>query len=358
MGVYSLNNNNNIDVELNRDSYIECHLAPGMEASMNIVAEAEINWNRLTQAVGIQEFNYYEATGEEMVYTEASGSGFFDSVKKFFLNLWEKIKGLFRKFFALIGSYTKTDKQFVDKYKKHLLSVNTRDFKYKGYKFTKLTDNCVDAAYKNAISSIESDVKDLELSANGALKDVELKIDDKQDVIEKARANAIGQTGSLDGTEFTKELFMLFRNGEDQKEELDNINVSEQLVFISENSKLEKAAKDNYKTLEKTIKEAIKAVEKAEKEALKGVPTKDQNGAFDKDATSKNSLKVQYAHAKFSFLKEAETIATVVNGAQLTAIKDQNRQAKAICVSLMNYKPKNESTSFEEGAFLSGVNFI
>ena len=42
-------------------------------------------------------------------------------------------------------------------------------------------------------------------------------------------------------------------------------------------------------------------------------------------------------------------------GAYLTALKDRNRQAKSICVSAMNYKPKNEATDlggYSEGASL------
>ena len=134
MGVYT--NNSSLALEAGE---IECKYEPGLEAALNMVAESESNYNKLMQAIGIHELNVLESTGAEMVYEAGDIKSLAESVKKFFLNIWEKIKGLFKKFFALFDGYIKSDKEFIRKYKKDLMKLtNTKDYKYKGYEFENL----------------------------------------------------------------------------------------------------------------------------------------------------------------------------------------------------------------------------
>lgn len=342
MGVYSMSNR---ELELTT-GIIECAHEPGLEGAYAIVAESEANYNAIMQAVGVAELAVYESTGYEMVYEAGDVKGFFGKVKEFFVNLLEKIRGLFKKFFAMFDSYTKNDKDFVNKYKKHLLSVNTRNFKYKGFNFTL---DAVDV--DKASSAIQGVMPSGSTSGNISSLQAEIaKSENRVELVEKMRGKAIGES-SLEAGEFTKELFKKLRSGEDTKEEMDNISVTDQLVAISENSALKKAAEKQFKDLEKAIKEAIKTVEKSQNELLKGVPDK-----TDKEATALRAAQIKVASNHVANLKDKLAILQVINGAKLTAIKDCNRQAKAICVALMNYKPKNESTIFaNEGGFLAGV---
>ena len=336
MGVYSMTNR---ETELTA-GIIECMHEPGLEGAYAIVAESEANYNKIMQAVGVAELAVFESTGEEMVYEAADVKGFFGKVKEFFVNLWEKIKGLFKKFFAMFDSYVKNDKDFVSKYKKHLLSVNTRDFKYKGYNFTidAVSVNKADSAINKIIPAMED-------------KKALLAIEDRAELVEKMRGAAIGES-SLEAGEFSKELFKKLRSGEDAKEELDNISVTDLLMAISENSNLKKEAEKNFKDIEKSIKEAIKTTNKLQDRILKVTPDKS-----DKDATTLRAEEIKAASTHVANLKDKLAIVQLVNGAVLTAIKDKNRQSKAICVALMNYKPKNESYDFtnESAGFLAGV---
>ena len=344
MGVYSMTNR---ETELTA-GIIECMHEPGLEGAYAIVAESEANYNKIMQAVGVAELAVFESTGEEMVYEAADVKGFFGKVKEFFVNLWEKIKGLFKKFFAMFDSYVKSDKDFVNKYKKHLLTVNTRDFKYKGYNFD------VDAIELNdASSKIDGIIgKYLHVSDNKAVLDKLItEMDDRTELLEKIRGAAIGES-SLEAGEFTKELFSKFRSGEDSKEELDNVSVSDLLLNISGSSKLKTTAEKEYKVLEKEIKEAMKNLDKTEKELLRVVPDKN-----DSDATELRATQIKVASNAVGLLKDKMSILQLINGAKLTAIKDCNRQSKAICTALMTYKPKNESYDFtnESAGFLAGV---
>lgn len=342
MGVYSMSNR---ELELTT-GIIECAHEPGLEGAYAIVAESEANYNAIMQAVGVAELAVYESTGYEMVYEAGDVKGFFGKVKEFFMNLLEKIRGLFKKFFSMFDSYTKNDKDFVNKYKKHLLSVNTKNFKYKGFNFT-LDAVDLDRASTAMQGVIPSGSTSGDITS---LQNEIAKSENRVELVEKMRGKAIGES-SLEAGEFTKELFKKLRSGEDSKEEMDNISVTDQLIAISENSALKKAAEKQFKDLEKAIKEAIKTVEKSQNELLKGVPDK-----TDKEATVLRAAKIKVASNHVSNLKDKLAILQVINGAKLTAIKDCNRQAKAICVALMNYKPKNESTVFtNESGFLAGV---
>ena len=137
MGMYSRNiySDGAVSELLENCEAIEPRTDYFAEAALNIVVEGEENYNRIVQAVGIDEYNYFEENGVEMVYEAADIKGFFGKIKAFFVNLLQKIKGLIKKFISLFDSYTKSDKDFVNKYRRHLVSVNMKNFEYKGYKF-------------------------------------------------------------------------------------------------------------------------------------------------------------------------------------------------------------------------------
>lgn len=324
------------------------------ESAAAIIAQNEANYTNIMKSIGITELSIYESTGAEMIYESANIKGFFSKIKEFFVKLWNKIKGMFKKFFMLIASYTMKDKDFINKYKKDLLRVNTRDLKVNGYEFTNLNwsvdtaDKAIDKVIKKNLGGISGFSVD---SKNAAAINDAYEKNDREDAIEEMRAFSIGQTGSLNESEFTQELFEYFRDGEDSPVELDKISISSCIAIISGSHDAEKNAKKAFKSTEKAINTVLKDLDKTEKEALKSVPTKndqnktDESAAIVKATSNMNS----YIHAKMNIL-------TKVNGALLRAIKDQNRQAKAICVKAINYKPKNEGFNhYTEGGFLSGV---
>jgi hypothetical protein len=332
MGVYT----SNVSVNFDTDSFIECQYEPGIEAAYNIVAESEANYNAIMQAVGVHELAVFESTGAEMIYEATDVEGFKAKVKQFIRNIWEKIKGLFRKFFAMLNSFLKTDKEFINKYKKHLLQVDTRDFKYKGFVFTNLSYDL------NAASS------KMENLFENKKEDVELDADDKAQIVESMRG--VIDNSSYDAGEFSKRLFKFFRNEEETKDDLDNISVSQEILNISDNSRLKKDAQDAYSDLERVIKKNLRQVENEGNKIIRKANTKEEM------KTAANDIK-KYSNEIY-FIKEQLNILQIINGAKLQAIKGQNRQSKAICVALMNYKPKNESYSFEDSmneSFLSGV---
>ena len=378
MGVYSIGRNYSRDFD--NTGIVECQYEPGMEAALNIVAESELNFNKLMQAVAKDELGYLQENGVEMVYESGTASGFIEKLKAFFLKIWEKIKGLFRKFFAKINSYLIDDKKFADKYKDRVINANLKDFKFKGFKFTNLDGNSVTAkdtfnaalgklddgntfaTYNKNYGSIVDSVK----MNNGSKKEeikraVEKFNDDEQDLLEEARGATIN-CGSCTSTEFTEELFKYFRDDETSKEEKElsdlGTNPSDLLSIISTTKKTIDLTKKDLSDFERSIKDTTKALDKASRDLTNAIPDKNK----EKDAQEAMSIAVQVVNIWAKIRKDALAIAQVVNGAKLTAIKDRNRQAKAICVALVGRKSIKESYddySYNEGAsFLSELNFI
>ncbi|MCK9198483.1 MAG: hypothetical protein M0P49_02660 [Bacilli bacterium] len=306
------------------------------------------------QAIGIDELAVLESTGAEMVYEAVDIKSVFGKIKEFFVNLFRKIQGIFQKLMALINSWVRDDKAFVAKYKKHLMGISTKDFEYKGYVFTNQNLD-IAAASKKGMEIIE---KEVGATIDNAWKDAaDAKkwtdaTENKSDILEKARGAVIGGN-PIDSGDFAKELFMFFRNGEDSKVDIDNVSVTALLSIIDGAAEAKKQADKAYREVEKCFKEFFTAVDKAEKELVKVVPK--GTDAENTDA----SVKIRGGSACMQFVKDQAGIVTVLNGAKLSAIKDENRQAKSICVQLMNYAPKNESAFVhtEGSSFLNSVVF-
>lgn len=345
MGIYSLKNNYSADILTEGLEYVsECSSDDFMTESYNNILESEENYNRLMQMVGVAELAAYESTGE-VLYEASDVGGFVSKVKEFFKKIWEKIQGIFKKFFALVSSFTKSNKDFVNKYKKDILMGSLKGLEFKGYKFTINTDAVKEAntRLENKIASVDTDLDD-----SGSIKALE----DRDDFMEELRGLGVSsKAGKLDANEFRKELFELFRNGESSKEVLEDtdIDVNGLISNLISEAEITKKAKRAYNTMKKTIDEEIKGFERSSKNELKKVTGKDS----DSDAATKQMKtlndKLVMSRAKISILE-------AVNGAMLTAIRDEARQAKSICVKLIGRKPKNESFMMENG-FLNGVTF-
>lgn len=361
MGMFSTNNFYVESAIIDDESIIaqECFEDNMHVAALRVVAESENNWNQIMQAMAISELAAYEETGDADYYITESGSGFLESVKAFFRNLMEKVKGIFQKLISTIDSWAKDDKAFVNKYKDKILKATTKDFEFEGYKFTYKIGNVVDVeSVKNASLSDFEQYKDGQKDHYDKLKE-EFSGDKLTDLLDEERANLIKDystsgynSDSCDASDFNKELFEALRDGESSKNTIDNISPTDYIRVISNTADVKKNAKKAYDNVIKGIQKAYNSVDKAAKEIGKPVP-KDANSA-DRGAY------VGFCGAFSGYLRNFETLNVQAYGALLQAIKDENRQAKAVCVKLMSYKPKNESASYYEegGSLLGNVRFI
>ena len=372
MGVFS---SMYTDTYINENDYIEPVEEAGIEAALAVVVESENNFNAIMQAIGINELAVLESTGENMIYEASDNKGFFAKFKEFLLNIIKKIAGIFKKFIAMLDSWTKSDKDFVTKYEKQLKKVDTRDFKFNGYKFTINRLPMSEDAYKNCFDVQKvGNVITKNASTTFSLPKFEnvnkMHVDaakaydeDKYDIIENMRSYAIGGTSSFTAAEFADELFEMARNGESSTTELELKDVGDVLGIINnlKNAESEKkeATKD-YTNFEKTIRQIIRGVEAKEKEAGKLDERGRYGTGYPNGTNGTKSDMMLMASTAAKIIKDALAIAQTVNGARLTALKDRNRQAKSICVKLLTYKPTHESFDHyndDDDSFLSNVHF-
>ena len=82
-----------------------------VEAAARVSAEAQVNWNKIMEACTITEFACLESTGQEFLYEAGNLSAFFEKVKAFFKNLWQKIQSIFKKAAMQFNAMISNDKE-------------------------------------------------------------------------------------------------------------------------------------------------------------------------------------------------------------------------------------------------------
>lgn len=355
MGFYTSSTVNENFVE---DIYAEeSQFDPGIKGAMEIIAENEENYSMLMKAIGINELRYFEENGTEIVYEGTTLSGFFTKAKEFFLNILAKVKGLFKKFISMIDSLILSDKDFIKKYRPTLLGINTKDFSFKGYNFT--VDSKV---VENADKKIDSYLSKLGFgrvdatptNANEIEKINNLVTDwtsNKESHVETMRGEALGKSAKLTSKEFSETLFAMLRGNEDKPVEITKVNVNDYISIITSFKEAKTAAQNSFKVIEKRINDLVKELNAKEKEI---------GNTYGDDATA-NTGKAAAIRMISKYVEASKihlNITQQVQGMMMSALKQESRQAKAVCVRLVSYKPKNEGFVYEGAeSALSGVVF-
>lgn len=362
MGIYTTQSLYGINENFLEDIHVEESMYdPGIKGATAIIVENERNFSELMKAVGIDELRYFEESGTEIIYESSRIKGLFTKIKEYFRTAFEKIKGLFKKMMALIDSWIKNDQDFVKKYRNTLLQVDTKGFEYEGYIHT-LDKVELKSSADKTLSYLESSGMDSK-NVGPHVKNAK-KVEDQVNAIEKWRSNkedhmdklrgvAAGESSvKLNDKDFKEKLYEKLRNNEKDKVKIGKISVPSLLEIVSSFKDSKKILNDNMKALEKNINDIIKNLNDQEKSLSKDIP------GDDKDAIKARATAIRFASEVASAQKSRLNILQIVNGAVMSALKQQNRQAKSMCVRLINYKPKNESFVSEGSSLLNGVTFI
>lgn len=350
MGIYSIHESNE-SLLSNMEPY-EIYTENFYEAGLQIAYETAVNQHNLMKAIGIQELAALEETGEEIVYEAVNVKGIIDKMKAAIIKLWNKIKALVAKFAAKFQSFGGDDKKFINRYKKQILMGSTKGLEVKGYNFTTDALTVSDAVSKGLNTEAAKAAK----AVMGGATDTKVNKDDFED---KMRGAILGK-GSLDASEFSKELKAVYRSGEDSPQTLENINKGEIVAFLSSGTdKSIKAIKADLTTQEKEYNNAIKKLNDLEKKLLKEKPADGDKYA----AASEGLANISDANQVFT---TGMSLIQLVHSARMKAFNDKRHQCKSICSKIIGRKePKNESygyedyDNFDEGAsFISGVELI
>ena len=299
--------------------------------------------------------------GQEFVYTEGVVGDFVSSIKKFLLKIWDKIKALFKRFIMLFDSYTKTDKEFVNKYRDQIYTgKNLSDFSFKGYRF-KIEDSTVKRAIEQckSISKTESGVEDK------GDEDIDRKQENISDRIEEIRGDISktlgGAGGKLDQSEFTKEVHEALRGGMSSKEDISDIKLNEIVGYLTGSSDTKKIIDTAFRESKRSIDDDIKIAERSIRDSQKGLGKKETS---DDEAKTANTH-IKNKNYQLGLIRATKTILVALDGQILQALKDRSRQSKAILIKIVHHNPKNESSVSEgwqhsdmtQANFLSGIEF-
>lgn len=360
MGIYSTKSIYENSVALDDVQIEEIHEENFMEAALRHTYENTTNLNKVMKSIGIMELSYYEEHGEDMIYEAGDVKGLFAKLKAVIMKIWAKIKSLFNKFFAKIQSFGKDDKAFINKYKKEILKANMKDFEYKGYEFT--LDKIDGRMLINRYDAFNIPGIDFNLLQNNpSPSDIQSFLDqynkyDDDDIYDKLRGTLLNSKSSFDNSEFNKELFELFRNGESKKETLDTrkdaLNRTSIIYFLTNINVLDKKMfKNDLTEVEKSIKDMIKELNKMEKEF-------DIKSGDDKALIEEKSKGLQLLRIGNNLNSQYLNMVEQVHAAKMQAFNDKRKQCKAICVKLLGRKAKNESYYDDEYDYSYNENFV
>lgn len=363
-------------------------------AMTQLMVENERNYALMMKVVGISELAAIERDGEA-IYESSDVSGFFGKIKEFFKNILEKLKRLFKNFAVKFDSWTKSNKDFVNKYKKQLAIAKTTDFKFDGFKYNNLdghsgTEKFIDEGrFKDALKpkdangingSIVGSIIDTDPDkVVGAVKyhidpdtnttnnnqtDIKKLLDsideDYTDIQDNLRASVAAEfiksnEKSMDSNEFIDELFKGFRSGEDKKEELELSDVggiTSLMTILLNDSKVQSDLNKQFSANKKFIDGYTKALDKAQTTLLKDTPTKNTtSGSASYNVSNQISIAVRAVSVINRSIKDYQQYWIQAENAFMRAIKDRAAQAKAVCAKVLTYKAKNEDVDYSDEGF-------
>lgn len=333
----------------------------GVSGALMHVYENECNFNAIVKSVGLSELKYYTETGKDLFLNEAGAfSSFIAKVKAFFKKVLEKIKAIFNKFMAVMNSFMMKDKEFVKKYSAEIRRKSLKDLEFNGY--AKLAKGSID---------VKNFINDSKFEEMSTLTDVKASLtkysEDINEEYDTNRGEIVKKNGSkLTRTEMLEELREACYGDKEIFEVDDSIRTAS--MSIIENTKdVIKKLDEKYKAYDKAFKEAIKNLEKAEKDFngktftadnvtlddsddVSGQSATDAKANKAKDYNKNSQAYIKNYNQRLNIARELADDATAIHGFLAGMFKDQNRQARAICVKIIGHK--------EESARLESANDI
>lgn len=375
-------------------------------AASRICYENTVNMNSIFQAAAIQEFAYYEETGEELVYEAGTASSFFQKAKDFFKKLWEKIQQIFKKAIMMFNTKAKDDKEFYAKYKTEINKAATAsygdkeisiyDYIFYGSKSTEavmtglFSSSNMDGTLKDINSDQVNNVVNAMITASPTNKTINdwitniAKLNDNNDDTDKTAMDNLDEiVKSISESDYKNDLYDEFRaalvttlggkpgTGVTSKDFANEIAEACQQDStkddVSMSVAIRKAADylENSNKIVKGLDKCLKEWNRSLKQIIKDLENKDKEFSKVKDRKAETRAN-GYRHTVYSnaiqIMKEVKNIGVSFHGNVMQQIKACSAQSKSICVQAVHYKkPKNESsiyTSESTGSLLDNVELL
>ena len=388
------------------------------ELGIMAATEMAANESAFMKGIALSELRAVEESGDtDVLYESVNFKGIFDKIKMFFKKIIEKIHKIFHTFVAKMSAWFGGNSSFAKSYEKEVIKkwANVKsDWEFKGYKYSHVFgDSAASGAetfkitiegeidgtssktgLKNLISGatslsdiyggdLLSDANDVN-DAKDDLSKFREKLDDYKEkmrgAIVKDIASGSGITttlslgkpdastsgiSALDSSEFTDELFKVFRSGEDSKEDIpkDKIlamyggSISSMMTYIKEFDKIKKKSETTERKLTGAIDKLISDMDKAQNELIKAAKDAEKDKEF---ITAKNEYIVQISAVYQSLYGAASEYLTQAFSAMLQAQKEACTQAKEIAVKVISQSKKmTESYDYDSDSYANeGFDFI
>lgn len=346
-----------VDELLNDDDVNAAYEENSIETAARIVYENTYNWNTIVEASEIEELHVLESTGVAAI-NEATVGGFFEKAKEFFRNIWKKIQELFKKAIMQFKSFSKSDKEFISKYKADINRArNTKNFgdvEFAGYNYVFLGKDATKEYGKGLAAGITEFSNVGEAASkifNVAITDItkeklaEMDTDKVTEILDAYRAGFCQGETSVTAGEFKKTVLEKLQGDSTTESKPLGDWVTNAIAFLEGSSKIESGLNEILKLNKKAIDASIKVVETAQKAYGKELKE------ADKEA---QGLSYQYCQKIVSVLQAERSIEVAYNGIALQALKSCSRQCKAVCVKVVSTKSQKSSTAYGESTSLLG----
>ena len=384
------------------------------ELGIRAASEIAANHNSFMKSIALSELAAFEQTGStDVLYEAVDIKGIFEKIKMFFKKIIEKIHKIFHTFIARMSAWFGGNASFAKTYEKEVVKGwgNVKnDWEFKGYHFTHISETKADTDSKFSVM-IEGDggteqgikKKLTTLIANGlaefitnssaeelkallsndtgdknkndtAITAVREKMDDIKDAMRFSIVKSIRDGNGLpttiqadfsgskyDSSEYTEELFKVYRNEEDSKESFEKKDVlasyggsvAGMMTYIKEFDKIKTKTESAERKITKAINKLIDDVSKAQNASIKEM--KD-----DKSKTTLNEYLVQMSSLYQTIYSAASEYVTQAFSAYLQAQKEACTQAKEIAVKVIGQSKKmTESYDYSsEETYNNGFDFI
>lgn len=383
------------------------------ELGIRAASEIAANHNSFMKSIALSELAAFEQTGStDVLYEAVDIKGIFEKIKMFFKKIIEKIHKIFHTFIARMSAWFGGNASFAKTYEKEVVKGwgNVKnDWEFKGYHFTHISETKADTDAKFSVmiegdgvsegikkkltdliasgladfiqNSSSDDLKALLSNDTGdkdkndsAIKAIREKMDDIKDVMRFSIVESIRNGNGLpteikanfkgskyDSSEYTEELFKVYRNGEDSKESFEKKDVlasyggsvAGMMTYIKEFDKIKTKTESAERKITKAINKLIDDVSKAQNANIKEM--KD-----DASKTKLNEYLVQVSSLYQTIYSSASEYITQAFSAYLQAQKEACTQAKEIAVKVIGQSKKmTESYDYSsEETHNNGFDFI
>ena len=383
------------------------------ELGIRAASEIAANHNSFMKSIALSELAAFEQTGStDVLYEAVDIKGIFEKIKMFFKKIIEKIHKIFHTFIARMSAWFGGNASFAKTYEKEVVKGwgNVKnDWEFKGYHFTHISETKADTDAKFSVmiegngetegikkkltnliasglaefitSSSSEDLKALlsddtadKNKNDNAITAVREKMDDIKDAMRFSIVQSIRDGHGLpttikadfkgskyDSSEYTEELFKVFRNEEDSKESFEKKDVlasyggsvAGMMTYIKEFDKIKTKTESAERKITKAIDKLIDDVSKAQNANIKEM--KD-----DKTKTTLNEYLVQMSSLYQTIYSAASEYVTQAFSAYLQAQKEACTQAKEIAVKVIGQSKKmTESYDYSsEETYNNGFDFI